>query len=146
MYKPVNLRRLPQIIHECHRNRALSRLGKATDAQSDFERDAAYLRHRLAKLGILSRLSGSAYLAEAVLCIQQDSMLYRNLTRGLYAIIAERNGTTVSRVERAMRNAISVAYDRGGLSGAFTERPTNKQFIAYLLQALEERSSEFDDL
>ena len=146
LYKPVNLRRLPEIIRECHANSVLSRSGTGAGAQSDFDRDAAYLRHRLSELGILSRLSGGAYLAEAVLCIQQDGMLYRNLTRGLYAVIAERNGTTVSRVERAMRNAISIAYDRGSLSGVFAEKPTNKQFIAYLLRALEERLAEFVEL
>ena len=146
LYKPVNLQSLPQIIRNCCRNVRLERGEAPPDSKCGSGFDAVFIRHKLSGLGMMPRLSGNGYLADAVLCIQEDSMLFRNLTQGLYAVIAERNGTTVSRVERAMRNAISVAYNRGALSGKFDEKPTNKQFIAYLLRALEERSDDFAEL
>jgi len=51
--------------------------------------------------------------------------------------------TTVSRIERSMRSAIAIAYDRGTLSQCFDHRPSNREFIEYLMNAVDqkERSS-----
>jgi hypothetical protein len=84
-----------------------------------------------------ARLDGAVYFIEAVACCRRDEMLLRNMSRGLYARLAERMNTTVSRIERSMRSAIAIAYSQGTLKRHFTHRPTNREFIEYLLNAAE---------
>ena len=45
--------------------------------------------------------------------------------------------TTVSRVERSLRSAIDIGFERGSLSQQFSQKPTNRQFIEFLLRETE---------
>lgn len=132
--KPVEMAALRELIQDCRRCAAPT----MPDQSADGNRRAAAVRALLKQLGIPARLSGSAYLVEAVAQVQVDALLMKNLTRGLYPALARRMDTTATRVERALRSAISVGYERGALQERMRHKPTNKEFIEYVLRAVDE--------
>ena len=139
MYKPVELKALHTTIIACtqlHRNvRRANRAALDTGAGSAPQ--FAHIRNYLVSLGIPSKLIGCGYLAEAVRLAAADVSLTRNLSKGLYLEIARSMNTTPSRVERCIRNAISVAYQSGSLEGKLLTCPSNKEFINYMLRSFE---------
>ena len=92
------------------------------------------------ELGIPAHLRGYYYLREAVLLAVSDMELVGSVTKLLYPVIARRYKTTLQRVERAIRNAVEVSWERGnpavfedlfGYSAASgAVRPTNSEYIA----------------
>ena len=94
------------------------------------------------QLGVPAHIKGYQYLREAILLSIEDKDLIGSVTKILYPTIAKTYNTTSSRVERAIRHAIEVAWDRGDidvLSSYFgytvqNERgkPTNSEFIAMI--------------
>ena len=92
------------------------------------------------ELGIPAHLRGYYYLREAVLLAVSDMELVGSVTKLLYPVIARRYKTTLQRVERAIRNAVEVSWERGNpevfedLFGFSWEtgapRPTNSEYIA----------------
>ena len=135
--KPVDVQTLPALLLECgscaeHINGARG----SDEREDDQSRRAAAARDLLKRLGISPRLDGSAYILEAVLHCR-DEMLLKNLSRGLYAELARRMNTTPSRVERSLRSAIHIAYDRGTLAEHFPRKPTNLEFITYMMRAVD---------
>ncbi len=92
------------------------------------------------ELGIPAHLKGYYYLREAVVLTAGDMELVGSVTKLLYPGIARRSRVSVQRVERAIRNAIEVSWERGnpevfeelfGYSGAGgAPRPTNSEYIA----------------
>lgn len=136
--KPVDLQALPALLLECASCREQSPMMAETDSPEDVEaRRAAVARDLLKRFGLSPRLDGSAYILEAVLHCR-DEMLLKNLSRGLYAELARRLDTTPSRVERSLRSAIRIAHDRGTLAEHFAGKPTNRQFITYMMRAVDE--------
>lgn len=97
----------------------------------------ADIRNYIVSLGIPSKLVGCNYLTEAVRFALTDASLTRNLSRGLYLEISRSMNTTPSRVERSIRNAISVAYEKGELDGNMITCPSNKEFINYVLRNID---------
>ncbi len=93
-------------------------------------------------LGIPAHVKGYQYLREAVRMVIDNHDLINRITKELYPGIARRYGTSSSKVERAMRHAIEVAWNRGRLENTnqllgvnlFSERdkPTNGEFIALI--------------
>ena len=88
---------------------------------------------------IPKHLSGRTYFAQAIALSVHNPLIINKMTNQLYPQVAEINHTTASNVERAMRNAIKIAWERGN-SAAFSEyfkygtknvngKPTNKEFI-----------------
>ncbi len=133
--KPVDFSSLPGLLLDCA---AADRPApEPEDPGAERARRAAGLRSLLIDFGISPMLNGSAYLVESVLRAREDELLLRNLSRGLYAELARQMDTTVSRVERSLRSAIDVAYRRGSLRARFPARPSNRQFIEYLLRETE---------
>lgn len=65
------------------------------------------------KLGIYSTLKGFHYIVYAVYLVQQDSKYLQYITKRLYPQIASHFNTTTARVERNIRNAIVLMWDRG---------------------------------
>lgn len=65
------------------------------------------------ELGIPAHLRGYYYLREAVLLAVSDMELVGSVTKLLYPVIARRYKTTLQRVERAIRNAVEVSWERG---------------------------------
>ena len=96
----------------------------------------------LHELGIPSHIKGYGYIREAVSIIFKNPEIIGGITKELYPELASKFNTTVSRVERAIRHAIEVAWDRGDLDVLNSYfgytihngrgKPTNSEFVAML--------------
>jgi len=94
------------------------------------------------EVGVPAHIKGYQYLREAILIAVQDIDVINAVTKVLYPEVAKRFGTTASRVERAIRHAIEVAWDRGDLEtlqkyfgytvSNIKGKPTNSEFIALI--------------
>lgn len=101
------------------------------------------------QIGVPAHIRGYQYLREAIILSIQNSEMISSVTKILYPTVAKTFKTTPSRVERAIRHAIEVAWDRGDvdvLSSYFgytiqNERgkPTNSEFIAMISDNLKLR-------
>lgn len=142
--KPVEPETLPSLVLECARNGAQSSQPVPSEqvVGAIQARRAAVARALLNSLGMPSRLIGSACVIETVMDLQGDRLLFRNLSKGLYARLAERLNSTVPRIERALRSAVTVAYDRGTLKQHFPRRPTNRQFLEFIMREVDAASDE----
>ena len=97
-------------------------------------------------IGIPPHIKGYSYLREGIKMAVEDPHIINNVTKGLYPIIGERYQTTASKVERAIRHAIEVAWNRGRIDAVNaifgarvyigTEKPTNSEFIALVADKL----------
>lgn len=97
-------------------------------------------------IGIPAHIKGYQFLREAVKLVVNDHAMIGAITKELYPAIAHNFATTPSKVERAIRHAIEVAWNRGrvdSLNKAFGctvalpgEKPTNGEFIALLADKL----------
>ena len=97
-------------------------------------------------IGIPPHIKGYQYLREGIKMAVEDPHIINNVTKGLYPIIGERFQTTASKVERAIRHAIEVAWNRGRIEAVNaifgarvylgTEKPTNSEFIALVADKL----------
>ena len=97
-------------------------------------------------LGIPAHIKGYQYLREAVRMVLEDHDVINRITKELYPGIARRFDTSPSKVERAMRHAIEVAWTRGRLETVNQmygykvfkreDRPTNGEFIALIADKL----------
>ncbi|MBO5666013.1 MAG: sporulation transcription factor Spo0A [Firmicutes bacterium] len=94
------------------------------------------------EVGVPAHIKGYHYLRDAIALVVENMELLGAVTKELYPTIAERNRTTPSRVERAIRHAIEVAWNRGkietinALFGYTIQndkgKPTNSEFIAII--------------
>jgi two-component system response regulator (stage 0 sporulation protein A) len=98
------------------------------------------------EIGVPAHIKGYQYLREAILMVYADVEILGSVTKVLYPQIAKTFYTTASRVERAIRHAIEVAWNRGN-SEAITQvfgysvsmskaKPTNSEFIAMVADKL----------
>lgn len=96
----------------------------------------------LHEIGVPAHIKGYQYLRDAILLSVHDPEMLNSITKQLYPTIARQNQTTSSRVERAIRHAIEVAWGRGSID-AISEmfgytintgkgKPTNSEFIALI--------------
>ena len=98
------------------------------------------------QIGVPAHIKGYHYLREAIILSVKNSDIINSVTKLLYPTVAKTYNTTSSRVERAIRHAIEVAWDRGDidvLNSYFgytihNERgkPTNSEFIAMIADKL----------
>ena len=98
------------------------------------------------EIGIPAHIKGYAYLREAIVMVLEDKNLIYEVTKKLYPAVAKVYDTTSSRVERAIRHAIEIAWDRGSykiLEKYFgytiqekRGKPTNSEFIATIADKL----------
>ncbi len=99
------------------------------------------------EIGVPAHIKGYQYLREAIMIAVEDMDVINAVTKVLYPEVAKRFGTTASRVERAIRHAIEVAWDRGDLETlqkyfGYTVsnakgKPTNSEFIAMIADRLQ---------
>ena len=99
------------------------------------------------EVGVPAHIKGYQYLREAIIIAVKDMDVINAVTKVLYPEVAKRFGTTASRVERAIRHAIEVAWDRGDLETlqkyfGYTVsnakgKPTNSEFIAMIADRLQ---------
>ncbi|MEG1778921.1 MAG: sporulation transcription factor Spo0A, partial [Oscillospiraceae bacterium] len=67
------------------------------------------------QIGVPAHIKGYNYLRDAIMLSVKDSEVINSVTKILYPTVAKKNKTTSSRVERAIRHAIEVAWDRGDI-------------------------------
>ncbi len=94
------------------------------------------------QLGVPAHIKGYHYLREAIIKSIHDSNMLEGVTKILYPTVAKKFQTTASRVERAIRHAIEIAWDRGNVStlnsffgytvNTGKGKPTNSEFIALI--------------
>ena len=94
------------------------------------------------EIGVPAHIKGYQYLREAIMMSVKDIELLNSITKILYPSIAKRFQTTPSRVERAIRHAIEVAWNRGKMEtldqlfgytiNTGKGKPTNSEFIALI--------------
>jgi len=98
------------------------------------------------EIGVPAHIKGYQYLREAIKIAVEDMDVINAVTKVLYPEVARRFDTTASRVERAIRHAIEVAWDRGDLEtlqkyfgytvNSAKGKPTNSEFIAMIADRL----------
>ena len=98
------------------------------------------------EIGVPAHIKGYQYLREAIMIAVEDMEVINAVTKVLYPEVAKRFATTPSRVERAIRHAIEVAWDRGDLEtlqkyfgytvNSAKGKPTNSEFIAMIADRL----------
>lgn len=118
-------------------------LAKQAAAEPDLEIIVSDIMHQI---GVPAHIKGYQYLRTAIIMSVTDTEMLNSVTKVLYPTVAKQYATTSSRVERAIRHAIEVAWDRGDLdvlSSYFgytvqTSRgkPTNSEFIAMIADKL----------
>lgn len=109
----------------------------------DLETEITSIIH---EIGVPAHIKGYMYLREAIMMVVNDMELLSAVTKELYPSIAKKYNTTASRVERAIRHAIEVAWGRGQIEAinklfgytVHTEKgkPTNSEFIAIIADKL----------
>ncbi|MBQ7639164.1 MAG: sporulation transcription factor Spo0A [Clostridia bacterium] len=143
--KPVDIGFMTERIadltgHETKPAGSIVRLGSS---DTDLEIVISDIMH---ELGVPAHIKGYHYLREAIILTIKCPEMMSSVTKSLYPTVAKTFSTTSSRVERAIRHAIEVAWDRGDidvLSSYFgytiqTSRgkPTNSEFIAMISDKL----------
>lgn len=103
------------------------------------EKDVTGMIH---EIGVPAHIKGYQYLREAIMMAVEDIEMLNSITKVLYPTIAKRFQTTPSRVERAIRHAIEVAWSRGRMEtldalfgytiNTGKGKPTNSEFIALI--------------
>ncbi|MEN0649760.1 sporulation transcription factor Spo0A [Caldifermentibacillus hisashii] len=98
------------------------------------------------EIGVPAHIKGYMYLRDAISMVYNDIELLGSITKVLYPDIAKKYNTTASRVERAIRHAIEVAWSRGNIESisnlfGYTvsmskAKPTNSEFIAMVADKL----------
>ena len=98
------------------------------------------------EIGVPAHIKGYQYLREAIILTVNDMEIINSVTKVLYPAVAKKFSTTPSRVERAIRHAIEVAWDRGDLEtlqkffgytvSNIKGKPTNSEFIAMIADCL----------
>lgn len=147
LLKPVDPQSLSDHIDILMRNRRNNGISSSNQSQEnsipDIETQVTKIIHQI---GVPAHIKGYQYLRTAILLTIQDSDIINSVTKVLYPSVAKKYATTTSRVERAIRHAIEVAWDRGDvdtLNSYFgytiqnnRGKPTNSEFIAMIADNL----------
>ena len=98
------------------------------------------------QIGVPAHIKGYHYLRESIILSVENPEMINSVTKLLYPTVAKKFETTPSRVERAIRHAIEVAWDRGDLDTLNSYfgytihnsrgKPTNSEFIAMIADKL----------
>ena len=136
--------RIQQVYASNHENLLDCMTGKIYENQkhtSEFslETDVTNIIH---EIGVPAHIKGYQYLRDAIMMSVNDSEMLNTITKQLYPTIAKQHKTTPSRVERAIRHAIEVAWSRGKMDTidelfGYTVnngkgKPTNSEFVALI--------------
>ncbi|MDD6095108.1 MAG: sporulation transcription factor Spo0A [Clostridia bacterium] len=143
--KPLDYGSLADHISSIFRGRADGSIavGGTNVTPPDIEAQVTKIIHQI---GVPAHIKGYQYLRTAILMTISDSEVINSVTKILYPSVAKKYSTTTSRVERAIRHAIEVAWDRGDvdtLNSYFgytvqnnRGKPTNSEFIAMIADNL----------
>nr|WP_296835919.1 sporulation transcription factor Spo0A [uncultured Marvinbryantia sp.] len=138
------LNRIKHVRKERERNFAEVRKVNAYESKSEYmernlETDVTNIIH---EIGVPAHIKGYQYLRDAIIMSVNDMEMLNSITKILYPMIAKKHQTTPSRVERAIRHAIEVAWSRGKMDtidelfgytvNGGKGKPTNSEFIALI--------------
>ena len=137
--KPFDFSSLCEHINTIYRSRKENEPQKEAVSRDDIETQVTKVIHQI---GVPAHIKGYQYLRTAILMTISDNDIINSVTKILYPSVAKKYSTTTSRVERAIRLAIEVAWDRGDvdtLNSYFgytiqnnRGKPTNSEFIAMI--------------
>ncbi len=144
--KPFDIKNMAERIHiltkHIEENRSTAPVQVMPD-NNDLELMVTEILHQI---GVPAHIKGYHYLREAIVMSVNNNEVINSVTKILYPTVAKRHKTTSSRVERAIRHAIEVAWDRGDvdvLNSYFgytiqnnRGKPTNSEFIAMIADKL----------
>lgn len=142
MLKPCDMTAVAERLEEIRggENKKNARHGEKTDIE-------AMVTGIIHEIGVPAHIKGYQYLREAIIIAVNDMDVINAITKVLYPQVAKTFQTTPSRVERAIRHAIEVAWDRGdldtlqrffGYTVSNTKgKPTNSEFIALIADKLQ---------
>ena len=143
MLKPCDLSALVERLEEIRGGESRRKTQSAT-GNSSIEALVTSIIH---EIGVPAHIKGYQYLREAIIIAVNDMDVINAITKVLYPQVAKTFQTTPSRVERAIRHAIEVAWDRGdldtlqrffGYTVSNTKgKPTNSEFIALIADKLQ---------
>ena len=141
--KPFDTELLAQRINQISRWSGTVKSSPGQNTAGDLEIVVSDIMHQI---GVPAHIKGYQYLRDAILITINDENMMGSVTKVLYPTVAKHFNTTPSRVERAIRHAIEVAWDRGDvdvLSSYFgytiqnqRGKPTNSEFIAMISDKL----------
>lgn len=146
--KPFDLDNLGDQIRQVQGNSSIfsssnNKTAKKERKKQDLEASITNIIH---EIGVPAHIKGYMYLREAITMVYNDIELLGSITKVLYPDIAKKFNTTASRVERAIRHAIEVAWSRGNIDSisalfGYTisiskAKPTNSEFIAMVADRL----------
>lgn len=145
MLKPCDFRAVADRICEIRDTETVRRpQSSAAKAEPNIE---AMITNIIHEIGVPAHIKGYQYLREAITIAVNDMDVINAITKVLYPQVAKTFSTTPSRVERAIRHAIEVAWDRGdldtlqrffGYTVSNTKgKPTNSEFIALIADRLQ---------
>ncbi len=139
--KPFDIKNMAERIHILtkHISDNTIQRNENTNDEGDLELMITEIIHQI---GVPAHIKGYHYLRESIIMSVKNNEVINSVTKILYPTVAKKYNTTSSRVERAIRHAIEVAWDRGDvdvLNSYFgytiqNERgkPTNSEFIAMI--------------
>ena len=140
--KPVDYANLSASVETICRNRSEEVSDNTADGNEHSPDMEAQVTRIIHQIGVPAHIKGYQYLRTAILMTIEDNDIINSVTKVLYPSVAKKYQTTTSRVERAIRHAIEVAWDRGDLdtlNGYFgytiqnnRGKPTNSEFIAMI--------------
>ena len=120
-------------------NRQPAKQEESSVALGNLETDVTNIIH---EIGVPAHIKGYQYLRDAIILSVNDMEMLNSITKILYPTIAKKHQTTSSRVERAIRHAIEVAWSRGKMDtidalfgytvSTGKGKPTNSEFIALI--------------
>ena len=137
--KPIDTTSLCEHIDDIAKRRADGSLLISQNEIPDVETQVTKIIHQI---GVPAHIKGYQYLRTAIIMAINDSDIINSVTKILYPSVAKKYQTTTSRVERAIRHAIEVAWDRGDIDTLNSYfgytiqqgrgKPTNSEFIAMI--------------
>lgn len=144
MLKPCDMSALVERLEEIRGGENLRMPAARHTSQQNIETMVTNIIH---EIGVPAHIKGYQYLREAIIIAVEDMDVINAITKILYPQVAKTFQTTPSRVERAIRHAIEVAWDRGdldtlqrffGYTVSNTKgKPTNSEFIALIADKLQ---------
>ena len=144
MLKPCDMTALTERLEELRGGQTVRSFSAAQESKPSIEAMVTSIIH---EIGVPAHIKGYQYLREAIIIAVEDMDVINAITKVLYPQVANAFQTTPSRVERAIRHAIEVAWDRGdldtlqrffGYTVSNTKgKPTNSEFIALIADKLQ---------
>ena len=144
MLKPCDMSAMVERLEEIRGGESLRTTSPRRPDKTSIESMVTNIIH---EIGVPAHIKGYQYLREAIMIAVEDMDVINAITKVLYPQVAKTFQTTPSRVERAIRHAIEVAWDRGdldtlqsffGYTVSNTKgKPTNSEFIALIADRLQ---------